>query len=66
MTKINGRGFIGGAIVGGANITKRSLRGRHWKENPREEMIEKRSIWEASEKHLGGIWEASGKHLGGI
>ena len=61
MTKNHGGGIIGGAI-----IEKRSLRRNHWKENPREEVIEERGIWEASGRHLGSNWEASGRHLGGI
>ena len=61
MTKNHGEGVIGGAI-----IEKRSLRRNHWKENPREELIEERGIWEASGRHPGGIREASGRHLGGI
>ena len=36
----------------------------------REAIIEERSIWEASRRHLGSLWEASGKasgrHLGAI
>jgi hypothetical protein len=43
MTKNHGGGIIGGTI-----IEKRSLRRNHWKENPREEIIEERGIWEAS------------------
>ena len=50
---------------GGAIIEKRSLRRNHWKENPREEIIEERGIWEASGRHLGDIWEVSERHLGG-
>ena len=59
MTKNHGGGIIGGTI-----IEKRSLRRNHWKENHREEIIEVRSIWEASGRQ--GILEASGRHLGGI
>ncbi len=37
-----------------------TLRRNHWKENPREEIIEERGILEASARHP----EASGRHLG--
>ena len=56
----------GGEIIGGAIIEKRSLRRNDWKENPKEEIIEERGIWEASGRRLGGIREASRRHLGGI
>ena len=44
----------GGGIIGRESIEKESLRGKA------------SSMWDASERHLGGIWEASGRHLGGI
>ena len=41
-----------------------TLRRNHWKENHRGEIIEQRSIWEASGTHMGGIRDTSGRHLG--
>ena len=66
MTKLYGGEVIGVAFAGRAMITKRSLRRNCWKEYLREDIMEERPLWEASEKHLGRIWEASGKHLGRI
>ena len=46
-------------------IEKRALRRNPWKENHKEEILE-RSIWDASGWHPGGIQEASGRLPGGI
>ena len=48
----------GGGIIGGAMIEKRTLRRNHRNKNHREEIIEERSIWEASGRHLGGTLDS--------
>jgi hypothetical protein len=44
---------------------EKSWRTNRWKRNHRGGIVEERSMWEASGRHLGGIRDASGRHLGG-